>query len=765
MKAIFPWTLLSALVLVIIVAIKPITISVIESYSSLIIDNNVTVTYLSFVDTEASLHVENENNTLNIKIINFSPLLIDAHYIGNINAFKKYHPLKAITKVNATISYDENLQIVANSPLYNSNTSFELVYNNEQDYNITTNIKNLDLEDFKKQNNIDFNLSNKLNANLTIDTNNFKINAKLNLPYLDKTDIKAVGTYDDTIKANINLKFKNDEINLDNILYDGSKLSLETNYLNTPLYINLEDNRLSYKTKNLELAKVFSLLKQKKILKGFVNISGKTNLRTLKSYIKLDSKQITKDEIKLKALHVEAITDINNTKLDFNFLLKDVPLSFNADINYANNLELKVYSTDFDSKSSLYFSNNKFLLSSKHLDLQRVQKAFKIQEKIFGDINLNASGSMQDINFKIDSKKISIPEIATYLRPFSLNMSGRYHNNKISFTPYIKNKNYILSRGKNIYDIKTKKLELTQQLILREKEYLIPIRLRANVKLSKPYEAQAFIGKANSITNIKLNLNKTYLFIKFKKLHLVNLDNFIDKNLLFDKGFLDGDITYNLQTNTATTNIKVYEAVLNGIDIDKELTRLEDALGLNIVNLGKNILINYKDKLQKTYINHLQLNTFLDHNILSLEDVALSTKKFRLVAFGNIKQNGDIKKLQVDILDKNGCSLISQELVGNIRDPKPKSTSTAIVGVASRIPNALFNTGKKIINFGTKTTDGVASYAIEKSYLTDRKISLTNDIFNKGSSILKSTSDIVLPNECKVMYDGKVKHPIQNEKK
>ena len=60
MKAILPWTLLSALILSIVIAIKPLTISLLESYSSLVIDNNVTVSNLSFIDTELSLHVEDE---------------------------------------------------------------------------------------------------------------------------------------------------------------------------------------------------------------------------------------------------------------------------------------------------------------------------------------------------------------------------------------------------------------------------------------------------------------------------------------------------------------------------------------------------------------------------------------------------------------------------------------------------------------------------------------------------------------------------------
>jgi len=763
MKAIFPWTLLSALVLVIIVAIKPITISLIESYTSLFLNNTIKVKSLSFLDTKLSLHVEDQNNTLKIKILNFSPILIDVKYSGDISTFKKYHPLKGYAKVEANILYDDKLTIIAKTKLYNSNTNFKLNYS-ENNLSITTDIQDLDLDEFEKQNK-DLGLSGKLNATISLHNDDFKILTKLNLPYLDKTNITLNGTYTNTIKANMNLKFKDKEINFEHILYDGEKLSLKTNYLKTPLYLSLLDNRLSYKISNLELSEIFHILKKDEIVKGFVNISGKTNLRTLKSHINLDSKKLSKNNIDFNALHVEAIADLNKTTFDLNLALKNKPLEVNGEISYEKDIEVQLFSRNFDSKSSFYFSNHKFLFLSKHLNMQRFQEAFNLKKEVFADVDLEAKGTFQNISFKINSTEVNIPKISTFTKPFLLSMSGKYYKNKIYFTPYIKNKNYILSRGKNIYNLKTKTLKLQQQLILREKKQLIPIHLTADIKLSKPYEAKAHIGKEKSIANMDLALNKTYLFVKFKKLKLVTIDNFIDKNMLFDKGFINGDITYNLQTKTATSNVVVYDAILNGMDLDRSLKNLEDALGLNVVSLGRNMINNYEYTTQKTYIKQLQLNTYFDHGIITLDDVALSTNKFRIATFGNIKKDGTINKLTIDILDKNGCALISQDLSGNITNPKPKSTSTAIVGVATAIPSALLGTGKKIINFGAKTVDGVATYALEKSYIRNQEISFTSNIVNKSESILKSTSDIVLPNECKVVYDGKVKHPIQKQKK
>ena len=765
MKAILPWTLLSALILSITLAIKPLTISLIESYASLYIDNNVTVTSLSFVDTELSLHVENESNTLNIKVMNLLPVLIDANYVGNINAFKKYHSLNGITQVYATIAYDKNLVIDARTQLYKSNTTFKLVYN-KNDLNISSNIKDLDLDEFEKQNDKDLDLSGKLNTKLALHNNNFKIDGKLNLPYLETTKINIFGSYDEkNIKATLILKAKDEELILENILYDGDELSFETNYLKTPLYVNLLDNRVQYKASNLDLKVVFSTLKQEELIEGFVDISGKTNLRTMKNYITIDSKKITKDNISLNSLHVEAKSDINSTKFDLELALKNKALKLDGELSYIDDIWLKLNSSNFDSKSSFYFSNNKFSFISKHLNLQRLQDALDMDEEILGDVDVEASGSMDDIKFKISSNEVKILKISNISKPFLISMTGKFHKNKIYFSPYIKNENYILSRGKNIYDLKNKKLKLTQQLIVREKTNLVPIQIKADIKLSEPYEAKARLKNDNSSSNIDINLDKKYLFVKLEKLKLITLDNFIDKDSLFEKGYINGDITYNIQTKTAVTNIKIEDAILNGIDLDRSLSNLEDALGLNVVSLGRSIMNNYKDSIQKTYIKHLQLNTYLDHGLISLEDVALSTDKFRIAAFGNIEKDGTIKNLEASILDKQGCSLITQKLVGNIQNPKAKSTSTAIVGVASAIPSALLNTGRKIINFSAKTVDDVATYAVDKTTKDTKKISLASTMMTKSGNVLKSTYDIVLPNECKVIYDGKVKHPIQNKKK
>jgi len=725
MKAIFPWSLFTALVLALIISIKPLTISILESYTSLVLENNVTVTSLSFVDTNLSLHVEGEANTLNIQIVNFSPFVLDATYYGKIEAFKKYHPLKGDANIKARVVYEDSLIVNAKISLY------------------------------------------KLNTDIIVQTNNndFKISSSLKLPYLDKTDIYATGTYDKNLKAQVSLKFKNDEIKLENILYADEKLSLKTSYLDNPLFLSIQDNRLNYKIKDLSLKKIFKIIKQKELIQGDIDLNGETNLRNLKSKIIIDSKNISIYNTNLKALHVESVADLNRTSFDVNLNLKGHTLELNGALDYSKELAVKLFSKNFDSDTSFYTNGKTFKLLSSHLNLQRAQKAFNLKELAFGDVDLEASGNFKNINFKVNSAEINIPKIDTILKPFSLMLSGNYTKEKITFSPYIKNKNYILSKGRNIYDFKNKILLLNQQLLLRERKLLIPLIIKANLKLTKPYNAKALIHTKLSKGLIRLDLDKNALHVDFNSLKLTTIDNFIDKNNLFENGYIDGKINYNIKTKDAISKIKLYDATLNGIDLDKSLLNLEDALGLNIVSLGRNMINNYESENQTTYIKHLELDTTLKNNKLTLNDVAMSSNDFRIAAFGDLEINGDINKLNIAILDKNGCALITQEVVGNIQNPKPQSTSTAILGVASAIPSSLLNTGSKLINFGASTIDGIASFALEKTHIKEDGISFTSKLVTTSGNILKNTSDIVLPIECKVVYNGVVKHPIQKKKK
>jgi hypothetical protein len=737
MKILLPWTLLGALILLIVTYIKPLLISAIELYLSLLIGNDINITYLSLVESKASLHVGKETNKLDLVFLSYSPLLVDAKYDGDISAFKNYVPLSAKSKVDANISYDNNLDIDAKADIFNSKTTLKVSSKNDV-YNFSAKIKQVDIKQFGKENGI------KLDIN-------------------DKADIELNGSFSDVLKAEVGIKFRDKLVKLSNIVYKDDALSLSTDYIGAPLHLRLEDNRLHYYTNNLDIQNVLKLLKQNKPIKGSVDINGRLNLKTMHNNLSMNSDKIQYNNTSLESLHVEAVATKEKSEFEFSLEFMDKLLEFDGELNYKEDVWLKLHSDNFDSDTSFVYKDDKFRLDSGHLSISRMQKAFKIYQDVDGIVDIEASGDFKTLDFKIFSKKIDIRN--SVIKPFTLMLSGKYKKQKISFNPYLKNKNYVLSRGNNTYDLKTKKLKINQQLTLREKKGIVPILISASTTLKKPYRIKAVLKNKDNKGRVYVNTKNSTLHVELKDIDVTNIDNFIDKNNLFDKGLVNGKIVYEIKSQDAITNIVLSDAVLNGIDIDKQLSNLEDALGLNVVNIGKNLINNYKQTRKETYIEHLQLNTKIKNKVVYLEDVAASTKKFRIAAFGDIKTNGEINELEVSILDTHGCALITQDLQGTIQNPKAKSTSTAIVGVASAIPSALLSTGKKIINFGAKTIDGVASYAVDKTKMSDEKITITSRMVTKSGALLKNTSDIVLPNECKVVYDGLVKHPIQIEQK
>jgi len=139
--------------------------------------------------------------------------------------------------------------------------------------------------------------------------------------------------------------------------------------------------------------------------------------------------------------------------------------------------------------------------------------------------------------------------------------------------------------------------------------------------------------------------------------------------------------------------------------------------------------------------------------------VALKTSKFRIAALGNLEKNGKID-LQV-----NAVELLTQGMLklgilkGNIKKPKTAHTNTTIVNIVESIPSSILGTSKKILDFSTKTVDSVASFGVQKVLRTDKRISIVSDTVSEGSSLLSSTSKIIMPKGCDIVYDGKVKHP------
>jgi hypothetical protein len=277
--------------------------------------------------------------------------------------------------------------------------------------------------------------------------------------------------------------------------------------------------------------------------------------------------------------------------------------------------------------------------------------------------------------------------------------------------------------------------------------------------LIKGYYTDALYVKTNSFGGeLKASLNKDNAKVKFDNLNVKKVFALIKKEDLFDSGDINGDIDYNIQTENGMTNISVLNTKLNGLNLDKQLSSLDDILGLNFINISKSFASTLKnDNHNSTYIKHLELDLSLKNKNIYLDDVAMSTKRFRFVALGSLKQNGDINQLDLNIIDKKGCAILTQNINGNIENPKISRTTTAI-SLVEKVPSSIFKTGKEIIDFSGKAVDRITSFGVHTIFRTDRNISIVSNTISRSSSILDSGEKIIL-RKCKVIYDNKVKHP------
>lgn len=251
----------------------------------------------------------------------------------------------------------------------------------------------------------------------------------------------------------------------------------------------------------------------------------------------------------------------------------------------------------------------------------------------------------------------------------------------------------------------------------------------------------------------KLNYKNDNFVLSLKNVSLINFENINKKNtrkkMIVKDGEVSGTLKYNPLTQIWLSDLRTSNLIINGIDLDKKLLFFNDLLGFNIVSLFRNFLKNIDKSNKTTKITHLQFSTSMHNNLISLDDVALSSQNFRIVLVGDVYVKGKIKFFEVHLVDPNGCSIISQELTGDLRDPNMKKIKT-FEKIAKAVPASMFSTGMKMATFTTNNLDSVLP--LNKSHISRQFLS-------KGDIIFKKTSKIILNQNCKKVYSGEVKHP------
>ncbi|MFT5662065.1 MAG: hypothetical protein ACI9TV_002713 [Sulfurimonas sp.] len=217
-------------------------------------------------------------------------------------------------------------------------------------------------------------------------------------------------------------------------------------------------------------------------------------------------------------------------------------------------------------------------------------------------------------------------------------------------------------------------------------------------------------------------------------------------------GVINGTAYYDKRPRSGFTKLKVSDAVLHGLDLDKQLATINDALHLDFANVISRAFID-NNTSGITKIDHLQFNVTLRHDNITSTDFALRTENYRLSIGANVHKKGPIEYFDVNLLDENGCAVITQLLVGDIRKPKVKETTTELVNIARSVPSSMFGMGTQIMK-----------YANKQNFIQDKNMMGTKQMMLEADHYMQETSEIIMPLDCSVVYNGMVKHPEGNQK-
>ena len=160
---------------------------------------------------------------------------------------------------------------------------------------------------------------------------------------------------------------------------------------------------------------------------------------------------------------------------------------------------------------------------------------------------------------------------------------------------------------------------------------------------------------------------------------------------------MDGEV------NLAGKNLIFY-----GVDADKLIEEFQRSQNFNLVDAGAVLLagpiglavtkgsdfakILITNPGQSSHITQLVSNWNAKDGLLTLKDVALSTKKNRVAAKGWLNIVKDSLRISFAVVDDNGCSIFTQDVYGDLNEPtlgKVKVVSTLLAPVTNLYDNIM----------------------------------------------------------------------------
>lgn len=642
-------------------------------------------------------------------VVSFKPLVIQVGewYIGDI--LKEEVHINSLdlypTKLDAYIRNPKNrisIRVKEEFPL-----QAEVIY----DGNMNAFKKYIDLDA-----NTSLNASVVYDKELVIDTE-----ANLIIPGFDTLHLSSkLNMYDENLSVSLEVAFeKNSEYDFDaNVNKEGNTtlVSLQSDVFGGETQVVYEENKLKLSIQNIHLSK---LLKQYKLdvkARGYISAEAVVDTKTFKSILHISSPKIEYE----KEILNNVVFDIK----EFSYEKNKLKLEYILSLEYIEKNLL--FKGDVDIKDVLVF-------------LKQVPYAVE-------KFDLNTDDKLDELGIVVKSDKIFLNKNLTNLDDsLSLDIKARYTPKQLTFQTKTQAKTFQFNKSEGVYNLVKKELHLKQNFKLLHETKYIPLfidLLYADEALK--VKGSVFGGK------LDLKLKNNRVNIVMKELLVDKVAKMTNKQVYVKGGVINGRVFYDLEKKRATINIRVKKMSFKGIDLDKILGAME----LNAFNIINNFLNNDVNKVTK--INHLEVDLNYKNEMIHLNDVAFATPKYRIAAIGDIHQDGNIKSLNIHILDKNGCSSITQKLTGSIYDIKLENKLSTIVDVVNFIPHSLVGQTKNILDFTSDTVDSTDTLLVHESHLIENNISL----ISKRSDRIGAR--VIVNSKCKPIYSGLVKDPLKD---
>ncbi len=365
--------------------------------------------------------------------------------------------------------------------------------------------------------------------------------------------------------------------------------------------------------------------------------------------------------------------------------------------------------------SNLQFQNEAYALNAEilHLTLSP-QKLYekgrsKLDDLTIQSIQLNADEikmSMSDqknysfLSIDTKLKKFPVFKKGNYLEPFSKNFLTRFaQQGEFSL------KSGRLFRGKFGLEDFDLLIQGKQQDIVLSKLSLHTMDSVLNSK-GKIFWNKKKIRWQINLNSQKLNVKPiTKLFYK---------DHILDGYVSINNDLSGTIIKDNFQILEGKLLLTGNNLHLSGFDLNKVLEDFQNSQSIGLVDVGAVVLLgsagmlvskgnDYRNLIDSvsnkgnSKIRVLHSEISFANGIATMDDVALSTDKYRLAITGKIDIiNNEFVDFHVATVDKQGCPVYEEQVRGNLSSPEVKKVNVLVSSVLNPIQSVLSKVTKAV---------------------------------------------------------------------